>query len=99
MRFVGKLLLAGVLAAAYGGIIYGAVAQQPKVPESYTITLSPQEVDLMWGIMIERPYKDVEPFLRKLRDQVSQQQMRAAAPSPPPPPPPPAPETPPADNK
>jgi hypothetical protein len=68
------LILAAVLMAT------PALAQQTKVPETYTIVMTPQEVDQIYVILIERPYKDVERLLLRLKEQVQAQQIRAANP-------------------
>lgn len=58
-----------------------ALAQQaPKPPESYTLTLAPQEVEAVFNTIAEKPYKDVAPLLAKIRDQIAQQQAKAASP-------------------
>ena len=57
-----------------------AYAQQPQQPSSYTLTISPQELELISAGLGTQPFKDVLPLMNKLRQQVMEQQSKIIAP-------------------
>lgn len=64
-------LLAALLLAATP-----ALAQ----PATYTLTLTPQEVDYLGALLGKEPLKDAMPLYQKLQQQVRDQQAKAAEP-------------------
>lgn len=54
-----------------------AQAPTPQEPFSYTLTLTPQEMQIVWEATSERPYRQVAPLMAKIQAQ-AQAQERAA---------------------
>jgi hypothetical protein len=65
-----------------------ASAQVPTLPQTYTLTLSPQQTDYVYTVLTKRPYDEAQPLLDLLRAQISQQnaaeQAKTAKPKDPP---------------
>jgi ribosomal 50S subunit-associated protein YjgA (DUF615 family) len=65
MRLAAAILLASVSAAA--------------AQTSYTIQLSPQQLDYIGKMLGKQPYEDVWQLMGAIQQQVNQQQQEAAA--------------------
>ena len=74
MKTLKTILLSSVVAAAF---LSPATAQ--KGPETYTLKMTPAEVNAVGIALMQRPYSEVADLMNKLNGQVKEQNERRSA--------------------